>query len=74
MAREGRGIPTETLIGLRWRLAALLRRDPGRRARVVRIAGLFGVSSSTVYRALSAVRYPKGLRRADRGRPRSADA
>ena len=74
MAREHGGISTEALIRLRRCLAALPGRDPGRRAEVVRIAELFGVSSSTVYRALAAVRCPKGLRRADRGRPRSADA
>ena len=32
MARERGGIPTETLMGLRRRLATLPRRDPGRRA------------------------------------------
>ena len=74
MARERGGIPSETLMGLRRRLAALPGRDPGRRAEVGRIAELFGVSSSTVYRALASVRHPKGLRRADRGRPRAADA
>ena len=53
MARERGGIPSETLMGLRRRLAALPRRDSGRRAEVGRIAELFGVSSSTVYRALA---------------------
>ena len=74
MVRERGGIPTETLMGLRRRLAALPQRDPGRRAEVARIAELFGVSASTVYRALASTRHPKGLRRADRGRPRAADA
>ena len=74
MAREQGGIPTETLMGLRRCLAALPKRDPGRRTEVARIAELFGVSSSTIYRALTSVRHPKGLRRADRGRPRTADA
>ena len=73
MARERGGIPTETLMGLRRRLATLPRRDPGRRAEVGRIAELFGVSASTVCRALASVRHPKDLRRADRGRPRAAD-
>ena len=68
MARERGGIPSETLMGLRRRLAALPRRDPGRRAEVGRIAELFGVSSSTVYRALASMRHLKGLRRADRVR------
>ena len=44
MARERGGIPSETLMGLRRRLAALPGRDPGRRAEVGRIAELFGVS------------------------------
>ena len=74
MVRERGGIPTETLMGLRRRLAMLPKRDSGRRAEVARIAELFGVSSSTIYRALTSVRHPKGLRRADRGRPRTADA
>ena len=74
MVRERGGIPTETLMGLRRRLAALPQRDPGRRAEVARIAELFGVSASTVYRALASTRQPKGLRRGDRGRPRAADA
>jgi hypothetical protein len=73
MVRERGGIPTETVMGLRRRLAALPRRDPGRRAEVSRIAELFGVSASTVYRALASVRQPKGLRRADRGRPRATE-
>ena len=73
MARERGGIPSETLTGLRRRLAALPGRDPGRRAEVGRIAELFGVSASTVYRALASARYPKGLRRVDRGRPRMTD-
>ena len=73
MARERGGTPSETLMGLRRRLEALPRRDPGRRAEVGRIAELFGVSSSTVYRALASVRHPKGLRRADRSRPRATD-
>ena len=74
MVRERGGIPTETLMGLRRRLATLPKRDPGRRGEVARIAELFGVSASTVYRALVSVRHPKGLRRADRGRPRATDA
>ena len=74
MVREPGGIPMETVIGLHRRLAALPRRDPGRRAEVSRIAELFGVSASTVYRALASVHRPKDLRRADRGRPRATDA
>ncbi|MDE2988518.1 MAG: IS481 family transposase [Chloroflexota bacterium] len=67
-------MPMETVMGLHRRLAALPRRDPGRRAEVSRIAELFGVSASTVYRALASVHRPKDLRRADRGRPRATDA
>ena len=74
MVRERGGIPMETVMGLHRRLAALPKRDPGRRAEVSRIAELFGVSASTVYRALASVHRPKDLRRADRGRPRTTDA
>ena len=40
MVRERGGIPTETLMGLRRRLAMLPKRDSGRRAEVARIASL----------------------------------
>lgn len=70
MRRSGAKIPAETLLSLRGRLASLPPRSPARREEVSRIADTFGVSASTVYRALKALHQPKSLRRADRGRPR----
>ena len=70
MARKAR-IPSETLLGLRLRLASLPARSPERRSEVGRVAELFGVSSATVYRALKEFSRPKAMRRADRGQPRS---
>lgn len=70
MANRGAGIPSETLLALRTRLAGLPPRSAARREEVGRIASLFGVSVSTIYRALKALHQPKGLRRADRGKPR----
>lgn len=70
MANRGLRIPVETLLALRTRLAGLPARSAARREEVGRISELFGVSSSTVYRALKSLHQPKGLRRADRGKPR----
>ncbi len=70
MANRGIRIPAETLLALRTRLAGLPPRSAARREEVGRIAGLFGVSPSTVYRALKSLHQPKGLRRSDRGKPR----
>lgn len=70
MGNRGARIPSETLLALRTRLAGLPPRSAARREEVGRIASLFGVSASTIYRALKALHRPKGLRRADRGKPR----
>jgi len=70
MRRKGVTIPAETLLSLRGRLGSLPKRSAARREEVERIAALFDVSSSTIYRALKTIHQPKSLRRADRGRPR----
>ncbi|MTH95270.1 DDE-type integrase/transposase/recombinase [Roseibium sp. RKSG952] len=70
MGNRGIRLPSETLLSLRTRLNGLPARSAARREEVARIAALFGVSSSTVYRALSGLHRPKPLRRSDRGRPR----
>ena len=70
MVNRGTRIPAETLLALRTRLAGLPPRSAARREEVGRIAELFGVSSSTVYRSLKSLHQPKGLRRMDRGKPR----
>ena len=71
MANRGIRIPAETLLALRTRLAGLPSRSAARREEIGRIADLFGVSSSTVYRALKSLHQPKDIRRADCGKPRS---
>ncbi|MYF77401.1 MAG: transposase family protein [Acidobacteria bacterium] len=67
---SGGGIPAEALLDLRRRLDTLPPRDPGRRALVDGMAGLYDVSRATVYRSLAGQLRPKGLRRSDRGEPR----
>lgn len=69
MAR-GAHIPAEALVSLRTRLAALPGRDPGRAVAVAKVAELYGVGVSAVYRQLRNLHRPKGLCRADRGTPR----
>ncbi|KZL28949.1 Integrase core domain protein [Pseudovibrio sp. WM33] len=70
MANRGIRIPPETLLSLRTRLSGLPPRSAARREEINQIADLFGVSPSTVYRALNALHKPKGMRRSDRGKPR----
>lgn len=70
MAGRGVRIPTETLLALKTRLAGLLARSTVRREEVDRTAELFSVSPSTAYCSLKALHQPKGLKRADRGKPR----
>ena len=67
---RGGGIPAEALLDLRRRLDRLPPRYMERRTLVDGAAGLYGVSRATVYRALQGQLRPKGLRRADRGKPR----
>lgn len=67
------GIPAETLLSLRKRLMTLPARAPERRQEVDRIAELFGMSTSTIYRGLKELHRPKDMRRVDRGRPRALD-
>lgn len=71
---EGRQIPAEALVHLRRRLDMLPPRHPDR-AEVLRSAReLYGVSRATLYRVLQQSLRPKGLRRADRGKPRKIPA
>jgi hypothetical protein len=71
VGRRGARIPAEALISLRGRLATLAPRDAARAQEVARVADLYGVSVSAVYRRLRELHRPKGLRRADRGSPRA---
>ncbi len=71
MGRRGARIPSEALIALRARLATLAVRSAARTEEVARVAELYDVSASPVYRQLRELYRPKGLRRADRGSPRA---
>ncbi len=70
MGRSSARIPSEALISLRARLATLTARSAGRAEEIARVAELYGVSVSSVYRQLRDLHRLKGLRRADHGAPR----
>ncbi len=65
-----KSIPAESLLQLKRRLDTLPSRHDERKEQVVSIAELYGVSSSTIYRALRELQKPKSASRADYGRPR----
>jgi hypothetical protein len=66
-----KAIPAETLVGLRRRLLMLPSRSPERRRVVQETVALYSISEYTLYRTLRAVRAPRPLQRADRGKPRT---
>lgn len=63
-------LPFETLAALRVRLDQFGTRGPERKELIENTASLYGVSAETVYRALRQGYKPKGVRRADQGKPR----
>jgi len=63
-------IPVDSLFQLRQRLDRLPPKSPERAAQITAVAQLYGVSSTTVYRALQAFPKPRAAHRADRGSPR----
>jgi hypothetical protein len=63
-------IPVDSLLQLRQRLDLLPRKSPERARQVLAVAELYGVSSTTVYRALHAFNKPHAVHRADHGKPR----
>jgi hypothetical protein len=65
-----KAIPAEALVELRQRLAALPPRSAARRQLVHDMASLYGVSATTLYRALRDRARPRAVRRSDRGTPR----
>ena len=65
-----KAIPAEALVELRQRLAALPPRSAARRQLVHDTASLYGVSATTLYRALRDRARPRAVRRSDRGAPR----
>ena len=67
---SGKRIFPEALISLRHRLSSLPSRSKERRSIMQETANLYGVSESTLYRALNVHNRPKPLRRSDCGKPR----
>jgi hypothetical protein len=63
-------IPPDALVQLRQRLDRLPPKSPERAAQVAAVAQVYGVSSTTVYRALQALLKPRAVHRTDRGTPR----
>ena len=63
-------LPPEALLDLRRRLANLPPRSGDRRVLMQETAVLYGVSESSLYRALRERARPKALNRSDRGIPR----
>ena len=70
----GGAVPTEALVTLRQRLAALPARHPERTTLIRSTAALYAVSRATLYRLLRGGRRPHAAHRADQGRPRSMSA
>ncbi len=66
-------VPPEAISDLRRRLSPLAPRSAERRLLVAQTAGLYGVSTDTLYRALRERAVPKPLRRCDHGVPRVMD-
>src|SRR6266436_4233881 len=63
-------IPVDSLLHLRQRLDHLPPKSPERAVQVAAVAQVYGVSSTTVYRALQAFPKPHAVHRTDRGKPR----
>lgn len=63
-------IPADSLLQLRQRLDRLPRKSSERAAQVAAVAQLYGVSPTTVYRALRTFLKPRAAHRRDRGHPR----
>ncbi|WP_219915020.1 IS481 family transposase [Pseudomonas protegens] len=63
-------MPGDSLTQLRQRLDRLPKKSPERATQVAALAELYGVSPSTVYRALNLIHKPHAAHRADHGKPR----
>ncbi len=63
-------LPAEALLDLRRRLTDLAPRNAERRVLMQETAALYGISESSLYRALRERAQPKALQRTDRGVPR----
>lgn len=70
MARKRKVIPVDSLLQLRQRLDRLPPKSPERTNQIAAVADLYGVSTTTVYRALTDFRKPHTTHRADYGKSR----
>lgn len=69
--RAGGGIPADAWLDPRRKVDDLAPLSPGRRATIEGAAHRFGVPRARLHRALAGPRRPRGVRRADRGAPRT---
>lgn len=69
-APKGSQIPADSLLQLRQRLEQLPGKSRQRAHQIAAVAELYGVSTTTVYRALQRLHRPHAAHRADRGKPR----
>jgi hypothetical protein len=65
-----KAIPPDSLMQLRQRLDRLPHKSPERAAQVAAVAELYGISTTSVYRALHRFQQPHSAHRADYGKPR----
>lgn len=70
MSGRYKDIPVDSLLQLRQRLDHLPQKSPERKAQVEAVAALYGVSPTTVYRALKTFPKLRAVHRTDRGKPR----
>ncbi|ECJ0310140.1 transposase family protein [Salmonella enterica] len=70
MSSRRKSIPADSLLQLRQRLERLPPKSPERAVQIAMLAQLYGVSATTVYRALHRVLRPRTAHRRDHGRPR----
>ena len=70
MDGKRRVIPVDSLLQLRQRLDRLPRKSPERACQIAAVAELYGISTTTVYRALQLLQKPHAAHRADFGKPR----
>ncbi|BBL60856.1 hypothetical protein MKFW12EY_44690 (plasmid) [Methylomonas koyamae] len=70
MDRKRKVIPVDSLLQLRQRLDRLPPKSPERATQIAAVADLYGISTTTVYRALNDFRKPHAAHRADYGKSR----
>jgi len=71
MDNRRKTIPVDSMLQLRQRLDRLPRKSPQRAIQIAAVAELYGVSATTVYRALCVFQKPHAAHRSDHGKPRS---